>query len=316
MITDVKHQYTIVRASENNIGWLLQLLKANGSGCVKLEQLKKKYDTSYTGHSYIAHFAVSAEGQPAAFFCLFPSYLWMNGEKVLAGQSADIITHPGHQRQGLFRLLGKATEDLALQIGMIHLFAFPNANSFPGFVRSLGWQHIGNFYFQKHFLKGFAWFRIFRKLNLTGMYDRLMHLRLKKIMLSTDDKRLKNLNGINGQLRSSLFYNYKKWNNSVWIEYRGLVLWVRRDSDLLLIGDIVKVDDKINDQQKQVKLDKLSKSLGLSGWRFDSSAGLEASDGAGENGNNFSGVYLVYSNLRNRNQRVTLNFTGGDADVF
>ncbi len=312
MSINTSQEYSIVRACEDNIGWLSQLLKANGSASLELEQLKKKYDTSYTGHSYIAHFAINSDGNPAAFFCLFPSYLWLDGKKVLAGQSADIITHPDHQRRGLFGLLGRATEDLALQIGMIHLFAFPNANSFPGFVKSLGWQHIGNYYVQQNLTGGFAWFRLFRKLSLTGMYDRLMKLRLNKIKLNTDDKRLNNLKGINGQLRNSAFYNYKAWNGSVWIEYRGLALWVRRDSDLLLIGDIVNVDANINDQLKQEKLDKLCKSLGLSGWRFESSAGLEVS----QNGKNFSGVYLVYSNLRNRNQGVPLNFTGGDADVF
>jgi hypothetical protein len=316
VITGDKNEYTIVKASENNIGWLLQLLKANGSTCISLDQLKKKYDTSYTGHSYIAHFAISSEGQPAAFFCLFPSYLWIDGEKVLAGQSADIITHPNHQRRGLFGLLGRATEDLALQIGMSHLFAFPNSNSFPGFVKSLGWQHTGNFHFQQHMLRSFAWFRIFRRLNLTGVYDRLMMLRIRKIRLNTDDRRLINVNDINGQLRNSSFYKYKEWNGSVWIEYQGLALWLRRDSDYLLIGDSIKLDYSIDDKLKQERLNKLCKSLGLSGWRFETSERLEAGDSVVENDMSFSGVYIVYTNLCNRNQRVTLNFTGGDADVF
>lgn len=308
--------YKVVRADENNIFWLSELLQANGSSYLSRKQLKKKYNTEYTGLTYIAHFAITLDGSPAAFFCLFPTYLWVENKKVLAAQSADIITHPNHQRKGLFGLLGKATEELALSVGIDYVFAFPNTNSFPGFIKSLGWQHIGNFHTIEGAINEFAWFRIFRKLRMLGIYDKWIQLRIKKYKISNDDERLYRIPSMEGQLRDGKFYNYKSWSGSYWLAYKGIAIWMRRDSDILLIGDIRFTEKSIWLESRNEILHELCKKMGLSMWRFDESTSVVEASNVNICNSKDSGVSVVYSNLRNRNQRLTLAFTGGDTDVF
>lgn len=307
--------YQIVRANEENIGWLAELFEANGSGNTDVAKLKQKYDTAYTGHSYFAHFAVSPEGRPAAFFCLFPSFLNIDGRKLLAGQSADIITHPDHQRRGLFGTLGKATEALAKAHGMMHLFAFPNANSFPGFVRSLGWQHLCDFENHSAASSGFAWFRVFRKLKMEGLYNRIFHTCFRKYRMEHEDSRLGNREGHSGQWRDAGYYAYKSWNGSYWIAFKGFALWIRREGDWLLIGDIRKLEE-VNSEGPEKVLSQLCRSVGLSGWRMEvvpHSPSGELMKGVGYTE---SGVFVVYSNLDNLDERLSLDFSGGDTDVF
>jgi GNAT superfamily N-acetyltransferase len=316
MATETPPPYQIVRATAANIAWLAQLFEANGSGDTNVDRLRRKYDTSYTGHAYFAHFAVTPEGIPAAFFCLFPSFLNVNGQKVLAGQSADIITHPSHQRKGLFGLLGKATEALAKEHGMLYLFAFPNANSFPGFVRSLGWQHMGNF--QNHFgqAPGFAWFRLFRKLKQEALYNRLFHALFSRFRLAADDARISTISGRSGQWRDARYYAYKSWNGSFWIAFRGFAFWIRREADLLLVGDIRKLPEAKSDAALQSILELLCQKVGLTGWRVEVLPETPIGALMHGVGKTEEGVFVVYSHLENRDERLPLDFAGGDTDVF
>ena len=316
MSAEASSPYQIVRATEANIAWLAELFQANQSGDTNVDRLRQKYNTAYTGHTYFAHFAVTPEGRPAAFFCLFPSFLNLNGQKVLAGQSADIITHPEHQRRGLFGLLGKATEALALEHGMKYLFAFPNANSFPGFVRSLGWQHLGDFQNHAGFVSGFAWFRLFRKLKLEKAYNALFHWRFSGYRMASDDTQLSNVSGRSGQWRDQRYYAYKTWNGSYWIAFRGYAFWIRREADLLLIGDVRKLAPASSELPLSQVLGLLCRRVGLSGWRIEVMPNSPTGQLLQGIGQTDAGVHVVYSNLENRDERLSLDFSGGDTDVF
>lgn len=308
--------YQIVRANKENIGWLAELFKANGSGNTDVAKLRRKYNTAYTGHSYFAHFAVSPEGRPAAFFCLFPSFLNIDGRKVLAGQSADIITHPDHQRRGLFGTLGKATEALAKAHGMMHLFAFPNANSFPGFLRSLGWQHLNDFQVHTGTVQGFAWFRLFRKLKQEALYNMIFNWQLSRLRLSPDDVRLANVKDRSGQWRDAGYYTYKSWNGSYWIAFRGFAFWVRREADLLLVGDLRRLNQSNSTATLNDVLTQLCRRVGLSGWRAEVTPGSLLCTWMQNVGKTEQGVHIVYTNLDDPSIILPLEFSGGDTDVF
>jgi hypothetical protein len=276
--------------------------------------LKRKYDTSYTGKSYFAHFAYASDGSPAAFFCLFPCFVRINGEKILAGQSADIITHKDHQRKGLFGILGKATEELAKNEGMNYLFAFPNSNSFPGFSRSLNWHHTGNFRLYILPAKGIPLYRILHKLKL-GFFYKVW----KKIILQFYKPKEDGFTGAdfsthkNVCWRDNSFMSYKKYNNSFVCQLDGFKVWAKIDGSLI-IGDISEL---VNNSTSIIsEISKLCRKLGLDSFQIEVTEGSYY-DQILKNDYSFTeGVPIVFKNLNNTNEKLSLTYSGADADVF
>ena len=73
---------------------------------------------------------------------LMPVPLCVRGEQVLAGHSLDLVVHHDFRRQGVFEHTAKHAFAHLVESGGRALVAFPNASSYPGFVRTLGWKRI------------------------------------------------------------------------------------------------------------------------------------------------------------------------------
>lgn len=73
---------------------------------------------------------------------LMPFPLCAGGRRRLAGHSLDLVTHHDFRRQGVHEVTGEAAEGYLRAQGGEALVAFPNAASYPGFVRSRGWKRI------------------------------------------------------------------------------------------------------------------------------------------------------------------------------
>lgn len=101
---------------------------------------RDKFDTRHSDHLFYGHLAFEKETHnPAAYFGVFPVFATSGEKTLLAGQSGDVATHPDHRQKGLFRVLHDATLGLCAAEAFDFLFAFPNANSLPGFIKA-GWQ--------------------------------------------------------------------------------------------------------------------------------------------------------------------------------
>lgn len=101
--------------------------------------LEKKYNTAYTGTSFIGYLALDSENNPVAYYGVFPMIVEIDTNKFICAQSGDTMTHPKHQGKGLFITLAKLTYELASLEGVKFVFGFPNNNSFPGFSKKLNW---------------------------------------------------------------------------------------------------------------------------------------------------------------------------------
>jgi hypothetical protein len=73
---------------------------------------------------------------------LMPFPLCVDGREVLGGHSLDLVVHRDFRRQGVFEHTGRHAEATLAAAGGRALIAFPNAQSYPGFVRSLEWKRI------------------------------------------------------------------------------------------------------------------------------------------------------------------------------
>lgn len=73
---------------------------------------------------------------------IMPIALNTAGTRVLAGHTLDLVVHEDFRRQGLFQTTARECFTWCLERGLRAVIAFPNSQSYPGFVRSLGWSHI------------------------------------------------------------------------------------------------------------------------------------------------------------------------------
>ena len=73
---------------------------------------------------------------------IMPIALNTSGTRVLAGHTLDLVVHEDFRRQGLFETTARECFAWCLERGMRAVIAFPNAQSYPGFVRSLEWSRI------------------------------------------------------------------------------------------------------------------------------------------------------------------------------
>jgi predicted N-acetyltransferase YhbS len=76
-------------------------------------------------------------------YAVVPIFLNMSGESLLCCQSGDTAVHKEAEGKGLFaKCASLAFETLSNQ-GYTCVYGFPNANSYPGFARRLGWARVG-----------------------------------------------------------------------------------------------------------------------------------------------------------------------------
>lgn len=83
-------------------------------------------------------------GELIGQFGAIPLRASINGEPQIAALALNVVTDPAYRRQGVFARLGHAANGQMAKAGIAFAFALPNENSFPGFVRHLGYHHVGD----------------------------------------------------------------------------------------------------------------------------------------------------------------------------
>ncbi len=86
--------------------------------------------------------ARSADGKVVASYSVAPIQLNHLGRPVLACQSVDTAVHPDHRGQRLFERTATDCYDACAAAGLQAVVGFPNASSYPGFMRGLAWKRI------------------------------------------------------------------------------------------------------------------------------------------------------------------------------
>lgn len=84
----------------------------------------------------------TTDGLLAGSHVIMPIALNAAGTRVLAGHTLDLVVHEDFRRQGLFETTARECFEWCLERGLQAVVAFPNSQSYPGFVRSLGWSRI------------------------------------------------------------------------------------------------------------------------------------------------------------------------------
>ena len=80
----------------------------------------------------------------AGLYIVWPTMLELGGEPIPGAQSMDTMTHPDYRGRGLFVELAERTFALAADRGFEVVYGFPNSASYPGFIRRLNFDHVGD----------------------------------------------------------------------------------------------------------------------------------------------------------------------------
>jgi GNAT superfamily N-acetyltransferase len=77
-----------------------------------------------------------------ASIMMWPIRMMLDRKEVMAGEGADVMTHPDYRGRGHFVSLAEMCHDLATRCGSEFFFAFPNDISLPIALRRLNWDHV------------------------------------------------------------------------------------------------------------------------------------------------------------------------------
>lgn len=243
--------YRIERINEDRLKDLLQLYKASFGKTYPIRYLQNKFNTQYTGISFVGYLAYDQENQAAAYYGVFPCYINYNGRQVLSAQSGDTMTHPAHQGKGLFTRLARLTYDLAKELKVQFIFGFPNANSYPGFIKKLNWKDKG------------AMEQYTIQVPTIPVSSLLQFFRIKHIYIHIISKYLFNKGttlfsyssiqdeGFGGIDRSIEYLGYKKYEGNFTANIQNKKVWLKIDHRLI-IGDLEPMSS--NDFQDVVNI--------------------------------------------------------------
>jgi hypothetical protein len=138
-------QYRIVRLSANAISDVRYLFSHCFGTDPGEEAIRQKHEHCHGTHKYIGYLAYPVNSEiPAAFYAVFPTYLTDSTSTILGAQSGDTMTHPEHQKKGLFVFLAEKTFALCSSLDIQVVFGFPNNQSYPGFIKRLNFTSLPN----------------------------------------------------------------------------------------------------------------------------------------------------------------------------
>ncbi|GLU51252.1 GNAT family N-acetyltransferase [Dyadobacter frigoris] len=261
--------YRFERLSHQGLTDLAWLYKAVYKKSLSLDYLAAKYDSVYTGHVFIGYIAYDQNGLPAAYYGVIPCFMSVSGVPLLAAQSADTMTHPDHQKKGLFFELATMTYVLCRKEHIRLVYGFPNQNSTTGLFK-LNWQKIGElerFTFPVNTLP-------LEKIARQSVFSQKLYRRYAGIILKKYIIENQNLTKFPTPsehvvlLKSDQYIQYKTYNESRTIKIGNACAWIKIQNGLI-IGDISGFDNDFEEVILQLK--KLCVKLGVHQLQFQES---------------------------------------------
>jgi hypothetical protein len=264
--------YSFERVSKNNIQDLIPIYADAFGIVVSLEFLKRKQKTSFSGFDDVGFIAYDQNNIPVAFYGVYPCQIEYQGKLFLAAQSGDTMTHSAHTGKGLFTQLALKTYEYCKEQGFHCVFGFPNENSFPGFIKRLGWTHFDDLTPYLIRVKCIPWIRLKNTFRLPqsihNKWCRFRLKRLKKGLPFTSSCKTKDTPVVD---HSKEFFTYKTYSENFLIQLKGINVWIKFDDTFLIIGDLEKCsDEKFLEVINALK--RLAFWMGLPHLRFHASS--------------------------------------------
>lgn len=228
--------YLFKRLSDDNFCDLEYLFSEVYPGDETKLDLKNKFDTECFGIKHLGFLAYEeSTNSVAAFYGVFPLPIRLGGNEVIAAQSGDTMTHPDHRGKGLFVSLAKATFELCKEMGVVFVFGYPNENSYPGFVKRLGWTHSYDMVGWNVIVPTFPVASALKRFGF-GRFHRKIFTRLLKRVF--DEVSYEDAVGLlffetseDSVIHDIRFLNYKLRDGFI-LKYKSTIIFVKVDDDI------------------------------------------------------------------------------------
>ena len=302
-----QQEYSIERFNENRIKDLEELFVTVYKKKSIPNYFSKKYDTAYTGVSYIGYLAYKHE-IPVAFCGVIPCFVQYENEIILAAQFVDAMTHPEHRGKSLFISLAKKCYELCRKNNINFVFGFPNQNSYYGFTK-LKFEipeimdcfqiKVGQNFFKK----------ILTKID-TKRIDRV----LKKYTI--DQKGLENsiiIDGFSGLYRNDKYFHYKEYNKSYVLKIKESKIWISIKGTLR-IGDLICSKKDFINTINTIK--KIAFELGIPVIYFHTSKNTSLHKLFSDEFSNSPSFPIIFLNFNEHIDIKKIKFTFADIDIF
>jgi len=276
---------------------------------------KIKYNSSWTGVSYIGYIAYDELHHPVAFFAVVPCFINTIAGPVLSAQAADGMTHPLHQKKRWFMQLVNSTVELCRQTGIRLLFGFPNQHSRYILVEKLGWHQQEVMQFFTSPVRTIP-LGVLVKLpllkNAVTFYRQLVLRRLLKKNAAGINNSVQN-EGYDGLLRNDAYFANKCYNKTFVVGILDWNIWMKVEKQMI-IGDVERGAAEFRNVYKQLK--KLAAQLGIRQVIFQVTKNsiLYKELLTVEKGND--GFAVIFFSLDQRIDINRIKFTFADIDIF
>jgi len=268
--------YRFERLSQANIADLTIIYRAAFGKEQTTEYFQKKNNTQCFGATNVGYIAYSPKGEPAAFYGAYSCVIEYKGQRYLAAQTGDAMTHPSHQRKGLFKALSNLTFEAAKQEGISFLFNFPNktADSYPLLLKQQ-WISTGGWQSYVIRVRGLS-IQSVRKLVPIGNNAYYAYCRLVLKFFTTSRTAFRNsvIDEDTGGIERSVDYlEYKTYARNFCLKIKNTIVWLSIRGNTLLVGDMERCAlATFHSIIRRLKI--LALTLGLGYVEFKCSAGV------------------------------------------
>lgn len=315
------NDYRYDRLSDANFADLGKLIEVVYNVRINIEQLKKKYDTSCFGASYVGYIAYHNESnQPAGYYGILPLKVKLANNIVMAAQSGDTMTHPEHRNKGLFTELARHTYELGKSLGVQFVFGFPNKNSYHGLVNKLGWTHAYDMLSVNIFVPTLPYSSLLRKnASLSAWHSKAIFALLSKLFITSTalpEKFLIKEQETNGVIHDQDFFNYKLGHNCVCLQHKEVLIFVKVENNTLGIGAIHNYGAPADVKGALNKLKLICRLMGIIRIKTYCSPDSLSSTSLQKYGFSKQSLPFCYINFSAKEDLDTLNFTYFDYDTY
>ena len=301
-------EFEIVQVNKINLGDLARLYTAVYGIDIAVDFFIRKYDTAFTGVENVGFIAYDSHGKPVAYYGVIPCFIRHGEEIILSAQSGDTMTHPKHRYKGLFVKLSNMTFDLCRQIGIRLVFGFPNQNSYPAMIKTLGWietEKMSRFSIPVNVSHKLDFFRN-RKQHRVKVLNELLSSQSNLRNSVIED-------GYSGVYRDDAYFNYKNYTKTCVVKIGSGDVWIKIGRELI-IGDISLNGTDSNEFFS--KIISLADQLHLNKISFQVSKGCRLHDLFASRYNAFPSFPVLFKDFESGLPLDKIKFTFADIDIF
>ncbi len=234
---EINEEYIFIRLERSNIKDLIFLYKYCFGFEPSEDEILSKHLNCNSSEKFIGFVAYTVDHFPAAYYGVFPQLIHYNNKDYLVAQSGDTMTHPDHQKKGLFVALAKHTYEYCVHLGIQAIFGFPNKNSYPGFINKLDFKETTRLIGFTFYENRFELSRMFKRSN--SKYNRFISVLMKTFFKSGQTFENSNSKSNLAYVKhDEIYFNSKNKKNVFIVKIHGVDVFLKINSNTLSIGDI------------------------------------------------------------------------------